>query len=403
MRTSLIISNYNYGRYLRACLDSVVRQTEGVSEIVLVDDGSVDESVSIALDYLYKIPIKVVAKKNSGQLSAFNIASEIVSGDVIFFLDSDDLWGEKYVETALQRHRLYPKVGFISFKPHVFLGYHTPAMPSDQFTSGQNCYLLRGTRGLSIHNFEWLGSPTSGISLKKALFKNLLPLPSLETDWRTRADDVIVLGASILGAGKLLCGEGIVYYRKHEENAFLGKLHDEVALADYSRRRGVLVGILDSMNLRPYSALDFLGEILVAGSIYVRLNAYEKVRQSMSRLGRLNGLSGVLIILVLRGLRSYLRVPTLQDALGKKCLIFGAGNFGESIFNEINGRAEVLAFLDSDTSKVGGVFNGILVRAPTEIFGLDYQYVIFGGGHKFEIYHALRHLSVPLKRMIVLG
>jgi glycosyltransferase involved in cell wall biosynthesis len=87
---SVIISNYNYERFLSVCINNVLNQTYKNLEIIVVDDGSTDGSREIIA--AYKQQLIVVLKKNEGQLSAFKAGFERSRGEIVCFLDSDDFW-----------------------------------------------------------------------------------------------------------------------------------------------------------------------------------------------------------------------------------------------------------------------------------------------------------------------
>ena len=88
---SVIVPVYNVGKYLRECLDSIVNQTYKNLEIILVDDGSLDDSGKICDEYAEKDSrIKVIHKENGGVSDARNVGMEISTGEYIFFVDSDD-------------------------------------------------------------------------------------------------------------------------------------------------------------------------------------------------------------------------------------------------------------------------------------------------------------------------
>src|SRR5688500_10169891 len=86
---SVIINNYNYGRYLGAAIDSALAQTYPHTEVVVVDDGSTDDSRQVIAGYGERVV--PVLKENGGQASAFNAGFAASRGDVVLFLDADDL------------------------------------------------------------------------------------------------------------------------------------------------------------------------------------------------------------------------------------------------------------------------------------------------------------------------
>lgn len=95
-KISVIIPVYNTGRYLERCIYSVLEQTYDNLEIILINDGSTDNSQIIIDRFVNQFPDKVVAlfQHNSGQSAARNNGLKHVTGKYIFFLDSDD-WLQK--------------------------------------------------------------------------------------------------------------------------------------------------------------------------------------------------------------------------------------------------------------------------------------------------------------------
>ncbi|MBT2678822.1 glycosyltransferase [Bacillus sp. ISL-35] len=88
---TIIIPIYNSQRYLDKCLDSVINQSFSDIEIILVNDGSSDESGKICDEYKQKDSrIKVIHKENGGVSSARNVGLKMATGDFIGFVDSDD-------------------------------------------------------------------------------------------------------------------------------------------------------------------------------------------------------------------------------------------------------------------------------------------------------------------------
>lgn len=97
VKISVVIPVYNSEKYIRRCVDSVLAQTYQEWELVLVDDGSTDNSLSILQEYESKDErIKVIHQNNAGPGIARNIGIQYVSGDYIVFIDSDDIIKKDY-------------------------------------------------------------------------------------------------------------------------------------------------------------------------------------------------------------------------------------------------------------------------------------------------------------------
>lgn len=98
---SVIVPVYNVEKYLPQCIDSILNQTEKNLEIILVDDGSLDNSGKICDEFSKKDDrIIVIHKKNNGLSSARNAGLEIARGNYIGFVDSDD-WLDKTMYEVL--------------------------------------------------------------------------------------------------------------------------------------------------------------------------------------------------------------------------------------------------------------------------------------------------------------
>lgn len=96
MLLSVIVPVYNVERYLENCIESILNQTYKNLEIILVNDGSTDNSGAICDKLASQYDnIKVIHKENGGQATARNEGIEIAQGEAITFMDSDDIYGEK--------------------------------------------------------------------------------------------------------------------------------------------------------------------------------------------------------------------------------------------------------------------------------------------------------------------
>ena len=123
---SIIIPVYNVEKYLRNCIDSVIRQSYAKWEMILIDDGSSDNSGFICDEYARKDSrILVIHKNNGGLSSARNAALDLPPhGDFVSFLDSDDYWHPSYLESLVELQIQYDadivQCGFVRGTDNVF-------------------------------------------------------------------------------------------------------------------------------------------------------------------------------------------------------------------------------------------------------------------------------------------
>ena len=89
---SIVIGNYNYGRFIRSAICSALAQTYKNIEIVVVDDGSTDSSRAVIDEFVLTGAVKAIYQSNEGQYSAYNAGFAASSGDIVMFLDADDMY-----------------------------------------------------------------------------------------------------------------------------------------------------------------------------------------------------------------------------------------------------------------------------------------------------------------------
>ena len=104
MKFSIIIPIYKVEKYLHECVDSILSQTFGDFEVILVDDGSPDGCPQICDEYAHKdARVKVIHQKNAGQASARNAGLKMSRGEYIVYLDSDDYFGDSQTLAKLDK------------------------------------------------------------------------------------------------------------------------------------------------------------------------------------------------------------------------------------------------------------------------------------------------------------
>lgn len=100
---SIVVPVYNVENYLIRCIDSIIAQRYPYFEVILVDDGSTDDSSSMCDRYALKDNrIKVVHKRNGGLSSARNEGMRHVNGDYVVFIDSDDRIGPNHIRNLVE-------------------------------------------------------------------------------------------------------------------------------------------------------------------------------------------------------------------------------------------------------------------------------------------------------------
>ena len=108
---SVLISNYNYAAYVRAAVESVLAQTYPRLEVVVVDDGSTDDSLAVLAAFDDDPRVTVVAQANAGQAVAINTGVEASRGEIVCLMDADDLFEPTRVARAVEMFRASPRAG----------------------------------------------------------------------------------------------------------------------------------------------------------------------------------------------------------------------------------------------------------------------------------------------------
>ena len=260
---SVIITNYNYRHYLPSCLASVLGQTVAPDEILVVDDGSTDSSLS----YLQsRSDITLITKPNGGQASGFNAGFAAATGDLVLFLDADD---------ALQPHALETLCRAWSTK-RAALSFGLEVIDAKGESRGR--YPLRvpklTDRVTLLRDRSFPFMPTSGNAFRRKAIEWAFPLP--EENWRISADALLLRVASLSGGIRHL-PQMLGSYRAHGHNNYFR--HDISLL--WRTRRGlgdIAQSALDLAGLSkkaPVKSAAGLASILLLGAIRSAVTRYQ--------------------------------------------------------------------------------------------------------------------------------
>ncbi len=246
MEIICVINNYNYSRYLEECIDSVLSQTLPFNKIIVVDDGSTDNSPEIIRRY-QDLNSKVIPilKANSGQLSCFNAAAEFIPDESqVFLLDSDDFFPKNYVE-ALSKKITFPTD--FCFVTAVDFFEKSQQISNANIGDHENAVFPKTSAIIRKDGIPWwIGNVTSSISMSGVIYKKIIPYPFIE-DWRSRADDVFVYISSLMGAEKVKVPSVGMAYRRH-------------ATSDSSNKNYLSKEIMESHNVAVSRLFEFYCE-----------------------------------------------------------------------------------------------------------------------------------------------
>jgi Glycosyl transferase family 2 len=225
-KVSIIIGNYNYAKYLPKAIDSALSQTYPDVEVIVVDDGSTDESRDVIRSYGGRV--KMLFQENQGQTAAMNLGFEHSSGELVAFLDSDDLLISDAIRIVVDRWK--PSFTKIQF-PLEIIDADGEAkglyMPRCRLDRGQVVQLL-------LKSGRYITSPTSGNVFSRSFLKEVMPVPVHE--WPQSADGYLNTYAAFLGEIGVV-DEALGCYRVHGKNVTSTVSKDSVNLEQLERIR----------------------------------------------------------------------------------------------------------------------------------------------------------------------
>jgi len=201
---SVIIPVYNGARFLAEAVESIQAQHYDPLEIVVVDDGSTDDSAAVAAD----LGVCVLRQPNGGPASARNLGIARSSGELIGFLDADDLWTRRKLELAVPLFRADPDLEVVQGLT-------------------QETRIVRNANGIAL--FENFLEPFLSVSLGSALFRRTVfdRIGTLDSDLRFAEDLDWFVRARDLGVSMLFMKEVTQIARRHGDNVTWGKKMQE--------------------------------------------------------------------------------------------------------------------------------------------------------------------------------
>lgn len=209
LSASVVIPSFNYGRFLPNAIDSALAQARPPLEVIVVNDGSTDETSAVLAAYAGRV--HALNKPNGGHASAINAGCRLARGDAVFLLDADDEMKPGAIETVLDAWR--PGTVMIHWRPSQMdaLGRDiagTVPAPWVRLDEGDLRARILATGGFDT-------TVTSGLALRRDALERVLPIP--EDVFRQGADGYVVRAIAFLGPVQAI-DRALTRYRRHGEN-----------------------------------------------------------------------------------------------------------------------------------------------------------------------------------------
>ena len=222
---SILITNYNYERYLGAALDSALTQTYKNLEVIVCDDGSTDCSREVVQQYQQSDHrVSLICQSNGGMASGLNAAYRRAKGKVVCLLDADDTFYPDKVEQVIDCFHAHPNSGFCVHPVLPVNAGGTPiAVPRpDPFR------LMAGWLGpLALRQGGYVPlPPCSGLSFRRIITEELFPVP---VQFRRGADGYL-MRASLWRTEVSIIPSVLAQYRLHANNVTGSTTLDEMKL-----------------------------------------------------------------------------------------------------------------------------------------------------------------------------
>jgi glycosyltransferase involved in cell wall biosynthesis len=226
-RVSILINNYNYGRFLGDAIDSALAQTYPNIEVIVVDDGSNDNSREVLASYGARI-LTLLKKENGGQASALNAGFAVTSGDIICLLDADDYFTPEKVERVVEVLTGNPSLGWCFDVVRQF-DHETGERYSWSTTHERGLWDARAVTAAGKPPF--VPTALSGLSFRRRTLEKIFPMPEpIRLKTGCSSDAYIKWVALALDPGWMADGE-LTMMRVHNSNAFTKRTADKKRLS----------------------------------------------------------------------------------------------------------------------------------------------------------------------------
>lgn len=235
-RASIIINNYNYGRFVGEAIESALSQTYSDTEVIVVDDGSTDDSPEVIRSFGERII--PVFKANGGQGSAYNAGLRHATGDIVCFLDSDDTIDPEAMDLAATQLRDAELVKFQWPLRVVDAAGTWRGELSTRLPPPAGDLLERVIQEGPLYDFYY----TTGAAYRRSFLDRIFPVP--EQHYRNGADVYVLASAPVFGT-LATSDQPLGTYRAHGKNNYRDRSLDDASTREFIRRFDVNAGAVE--------------------------------------------------------------------------------------------------------------------------------------------------------------
>lgn len=210
---SIIIGNYNYDSFVGKAIESALNQTYDNVEVIVVDDGSQDNSREVIAKY--ENQIIPIYKENGGQPSNYNAGFAASKGEIICFLDSDDFFVSEKIEKLVKVFQSSDEIGWC-FHSVKLVDKNDKSLPKVSVTQDYATHQCDYRGLLKSGKIPPCIPPSSALCFKRSILEQILPMPAPKII--TNNDYYVKFMAIALSKGFIL-GDALTVQKIHGNNA----------------------------------------------------------------------------------------------------------------------------------------------------------------------------------------
>lgn len=327
---SLIVTVYNVGRYLGRCVSSIISQTYGDFELILVDDGSTDGSSELCDSYVGQDNrVVVIHKENGGLVSARKAGITVAQGEYVGFIDGDD-----WIEPGMYMHLMEAAVGC---RADMVLGGCIEDV-NGQASCKRNCFhtgiydkerLRREIYPYMLCAGDFCGTGVQPYICNKLIRREIAYVSIMAVDSRIRVgEDVAAVIPMLLRADRVAITDDCDYHYCMRLESMMWR---RAGVENEWRDLWILHKFLESVFL-PYAPTQFRSGY--------QLKHYTVGNMLTRAYGKLADKSG----------KNFLWPFGYRLDSGRKCIVYSAGNFGRAVYGYLLEQypENVVSWVDQD-------------------------------------------------------